>query len=503
MIFNGEKERRSVHEEFDYVIVGSGAAGATAARVLADTGLKVAVVEEGPYVETKDFGNKVFPAFRKMFRNMGATVAQGRAFIPVIQGSVLGGSTTINSAIVWRIPEDVWAPWKTDFGLGDALPLDKLHEHWTQIEKELTIHPVDEGVWGHHNRYMHVAKQKLGISAHIIQRGDTGCKGSGRCLQGCPHGAKQSMLVSYLPYAEQNGAAIFTSARVDKIELTGGRAVAVHGQFHVPTYKRNIAPFTLRARKGVIVAASAIQTPGLLRKSGVRSAHLGRHFMGHPGSPLMGLWENDVNMWFGATQGYDADEHRKDGRFKIETISLPPEVAFARMPGVGSRWLETMAETSRGAVWAVQLRAYAEGTVGGDSFLGTDIKYDLENRDMENLRRGLKFTAEMMFAAGAKEVVLGIYGMPERIKSADELGVFDRAPLDPAAYSWIVSHLFGTARMSVRPADGVVGTNFAVHGTENLYVVDSSVFPTNMGVNPQHAIMGVAMHAAKQLAAKS
>jgi choline dehydrogenase-like flavoprotein len=62
--------------------------------------------------------------------------------------------------------------------------------------------------------------------------------------------------------------------------------------------------------------------------------------------------------------------------------------------------------------------------------------------------------------------------------------------------------MFGTARMGVTPKHGVVDTDFTVHGTENLYVVDSSVFPTNTGVNPQHPIMGIAMHAAKRLAEK-
>jgi choline dehydrogenase-like flavoprotein len=54
--------------------------------------------------------------------------------------------------------------------------------------------------------------------------------------------------------------------------------------------------------------------------------------------------------------------------------------------------------------------------------------------------------------------------------------------------------------MSVRPAMGVVGTDFAVHGTRGCYVIDSSIFPTNLGVNPQHTIMAVAMHAARHIA---
>ena len=64
----------------------------------------------------------------------------------------------------------------------------------------------------------------------------------------------------------------------------------------------------------------------------------------------------------------------------------------------------------------------------------------------------------------------------------------------------MLTHLFGTARMSVRPSEGVVGTDFTVHGTRGFYVIDSSIFPTNLGVNPQNPIMGIAMHAAKQMA---
>ena len=71
---------------------------------------------------------------------------------------------------------------------------------------------------------------------------------------------------------------------------------------------------------------------------------------------------------------------------------------------------------------------------------------------------------------------------------------------DPRCYSWILSHLFGTARMAARPSAGVVGHDFAVHGVSNLVVADSSVFPTNLGVNPQHAIMAVSRLCAERLA---
>jgi choline dehydrogenase-like flavoprotein len=497
MIFDGEKERRALDETFDYVIVGSGAAGATAARVLADTGAQIAVVEEGPAVTTAEFSDRVFPTFRRMMRGMGAQVSRGRASMPVIQGSCLGGTTVVNSAIVWRIPDDVWEPWKTEYGIGNALPLDALHQHWDQIERELSVRPVATETWGENNRLLEVAANRLGVSATPIRRNEIGCRGSARCSLGCPHGAKQSMLVTYLPYASERGAILFTSARVDKVIIDKDRAVGVTGYFHMPQYQRNIAPFTLRARKGIIIAASAIQTPLLLAKSSVRSPHLGEHFQAHPGVALAGIFDHKVNMWFGATQGYESDHHRSD-RFKIETLSMPPELMFARLKGIGREWVDAMAQVGNMAFWAVALRADSHGSVH-PRFFGTDIRFDLTPQDMINLRKGLRFTAELLFGAGAREIITGIHGMPERLTNPDQARLLETGPDDPACYLFALTHLFGTARMSVRPSEGVVGTDFCVHGTKGFYVIDSSIFPTNLGVNPQHPIMGVAMHAAKQI----
>lgn len=479
---------------FDYVIVGSGAAGATAARVLSDTGRSVCVLEEGPAVDTKDFGDTLYPAFKALFRDMNAQAARGRAFIPVIQGRCLGGSTVVNSAIVWRLPEDVWRPWRDIHGLGEALPLSELHKRWDIIEKELSIAETPREVLGEFNRLMGEGARRLGVFAAPTRRNVKDCRGSARCLTGCPYAAKQSMLASYLPYAEKKGATLVTGAPAERILFEDDRAVAVTGRFACPGRPR----FTVRAKKAVLVAASAIQTPMLLARSGVRSTHLGEHFQGHPGCALVGLFDKPVLMWRGATQGFDADEHRRLGRFKIETISLPPEMAFARLPGVGRHWLGRIAQAGHAAIWAVQMRAWAEGTVR-ERFFGADIRFDLTERDMVQLRRGLRFTAELFFAAGAREVLPGVHGLPESL-TPGEAWRLETGPADPRCYSMILSHLFGTARMSRRACDGVVGTDFGVHGAKGVYVIDSSVFPTNTGVNPQHTIMGAAWLAAERVA---
>jgi choline dehydrogenase-like flavoprotein len=107
----------------------------------------------------------------------------------------------------------------------------------------------------------------------------------------------------------------------------------------------------------------------------------------------------------------------------------------------------------------------------------------------------------MMFEAGAREVWPGIFGLPTVLGSVDDVRLIEEAPLDSRAYSFIATHLFGAARMGKDARTSVVGPDFATHAVRGLYVVDSSVFPTNLGVNPQHSIMALSRLAAARIAA--
>jgi choline dehydrogenase-like flavoprotein len=105
----------------------------------------------------------------------------------------------------------------------------------------------------------------------------------------------------------------------------------------------------------------------------------------------------------------------------------------------------------------------------------------------------------MMFAAGAREIWPNVLGVPT-LRSPDDLRHWDDASLNPQAYGMISSHLFGTARMGPDPRGSVVGLDFQVHGVRGLYVLDSSIFPTTIGVNPQHTIMAVSRLGAQRIA---
>jgi choline dehydrogenase-like flavoprotein len=93
----------------------------------------------------------------------------------------------------------------------------------------------------------------------------------------------------------------------------------------------------------------------------------------------------------------------------------------------------------------------------------------------------------------------GVHGLPERIHSIDEADKIFDLPDDPRRFHTIAAHLFGTAVLGKDPASSVVGEDCQAHDVRGLYVTDSSVFPTNMGVNPQHSISAVSWLIAERI----
>jgi choline dehydrogenase-like flavoprotein len=504
-VVDGRALARDVEESFDYVVVGSGAGGAVAAHTLAKAGFSVALVEEGPWVRTRDFGESVYDAFRHMYRDAGTQVCEGRSYIPLIQGRCVGGSTVMNSAIAHRTPEDVLAEWHDRFGLREHITADALAPHFDALEHELNVHAVNDDVLGENNRLFLDEASAEGLPARKMHRYEKGCRGSGRCVTGCPNGAKQGMNVSYVPWALTLGARIFCSCRVDRVLVEDGRATGVlahttNDEGDEEGEARPTRSVRLHARRGVLVAASTIQTPNILRRSGLRARALGEHFQCHPGYGLGGVFDAPVEMSFGATQGAECTHLRKTERIKLETIAMAPELAAVRIPGIGRELMRNFGVFSNLAVWAVVVRAEAEGTVR-PGWGGRDkVKLNLTAADVQRFRKGTAMLARMMFEAGAREVWPGIYGLPSVIRSIDEVRLIDEAPLDSRFWSFITTHLFGAARMGVDPRTSVVGPDFQTHEAKGLYVVDSSVFPTNLGVNPQHSIMGMSRLAATRIA---
>ncbi|HJL18836.1 MAG TPA: GMC family oxidoreductase [Sandaracinaceae bacterium LLY-WYZ-13_1] len=485
--------RPRIEDEADFVVVGTGAGGATAARVLAASGASVVMLEEGPRLRPEDRPRELLEAMRLGVRDMCMQATEGRVPMPLLQGRAVGGSTAINSGIVWRLPADVRRDWVERFGLGAWV--DRLDDVFATLEDELSVAPTDPAVRGGNNALMARAADALGLPGRVIRRNVDGCRGAARCLQGCPHGARQSMDVSYVPRALADGARLHTGCRAERANLRRGRAVGVEGVV-VDDERRSLGRFSVRARRGVILSAGVLHTPILLMKSGVRHRALGRRFQCHPGVAMVGRFDEPVRMGFGASQGYEVP--LRDRGYKLEALALPPEMLAARIPGAGAAWQERIADLGRYAQWCGQVRMRAHGRVTR-RFGRPAVRYEPLGEDLAKAQEVVVLLGRMMFAAGATEIYPGVAGFDEIVTDPKRLDVLEQATLRRADLHLVASHLFGTAGASADPA-GVVDETLRVRGVEGLHVMDASALPTNLGVNPQHTIMAVVWQAAARLA---
>jgi choline dehydrogenase-like flavoprotein len=430
----------------------------------------------------------------QLYRDLGASLMLGNAPMPYVQARVLGGTSVVNGAISWRLPRDVWQAWRDhEPGLDEALPWSALAAITDEVERDLGIAPTDPSVAGPHNLLLARGADALGLEHRPIARNVRGCRGLGRCLQGCPEGNKQSMDRSYLVDAAAAGAALYSGMRVERVLHAKGRATGV--------LARSVggAQVHVHARRAVALAASAIHTPLLLRKSGLRRGPVGDGFQCHPGVSVAGRFREPVRMWTGATQGHEVIGLRGEG-LKFEALGYDMALVAMRCKGVGRALADEIADLPHALQWGAAVRAEARGTVR-PGLVRPRVRLSLTRRDISRLKKGVRVLGEMLLAAGAEWVAPGVHGWHERVTDRAVMARFeDEAPDDPRAYTMAATHLFSTCRMSADPRRGVVRLDGRHHHVEGLYVVDSSVFPSNTGVNPQTSILAVATHLARRLA---
>jgi choline dehydrogenase-like flavoprotein len=483
-------KREQGEREADVIVVGTGAGGATVARGLALAGIHVLLVEEGPDLRHRPTEPNALGAMTARFRDFGATVATGGgAVIPLIQGVLVGGSTAINSAIWWRLPEHVYGEWiAQDPKLRDALSYRVIDDAAAAMERAASVRPVEAQVQGQNNLLLEKATAALGVEGHVIRRAESGCQGSGRCMFGCKERRRQGMDVSFIPDALAAGAELAADTVVSRVRIRAGRAEGVD-------VLSNKKPSFIRARRGVVLAAGALHTPHLLARSGIAGA-VGARFTAHPGFSVGGFFDTPVRPGAGATQGYEST-HLGSLGMKVEALGLPRALAAARLPGAGGLMRSLVDDLDHLAVWGCLLRPSRHGRVKAGIFGGPAASIPLYRNDLDRALVGVKHLVDLMFAAGARRVLPGIAGAPKVIERPSMLDAV--RSISPRQLSWVATHLFGGAVLGTDASQAVVGPDFAVHGIRGLFVADASVIPTSLGVNPQGTIMSLAHVAAGRI----
>jgi choline dehydrogenase-like flavoprotein len=480
-------------EECDVAIVGSGAGGAVTAAILAEAGLEVVVLEAGPYMNRHTYPDEPLAALSALYRDGGLTIAEGRPAIPTPVGRAVGGTTVINSGTCFRAPEPVLAGWRAEYGIEWAADLDREYE---AAEKMLRVRPVDPERMGRNGQLLREGAEALGVRHQPLQRNAGACFQCSSCPAGCRLDAKQAMHVSYLPRAVAAGARVRAQVEARRLAFEGGRATAIDCLARANGGAR---PFKLRARRGVILAGGAFGTPELLLRSGFRSTsgQLGRNLRIHPACWVGARFAEEVRGWDGVMQSYAVSEWEDRG-ILLEATFTPLAFGAQWLPGTGVEHAERVLAYDHIASTGVHLSDRSAGRVGlaGDGSLR--ITYRLTDDDGARLVFGIARAAELLYAAGAREV----YPQIARISTIPRARVADLEASPPPAGSLRLEafHPMGTARIHADPAAGVVGSDGAVHGAEALYVADGSLLPSSIGVNPMMTIIAMASRIAHQLA---
>ena len=513
-------QRYGERDVVDYVIVGVGSAGGVLLQRLARAGFRVVGLEAGPFWDTeRDWVSDEAGSHQLYWEDPRVTGGTDPLALGANNsGKGVGGGSVHWAAFTPRLhPSDFHIHALDGVGVDWPIAYDDLLPYYEQLELEMPVSGPAYYPWGHPHGYPYGPHPMGGVGNALIRgcsaleipvsvggpvailsgsHGDRPhCIYRGFCIQGCKVGAKASTLVTHVPDALKNGAEIRDRSMASRIEL--GKDGRVTG---VRYFDRACNEHFVRAR-AVIVAGYAIETPRLLLNSACSgfadglansSGTVGRYLMAQAGNVVLGRFDELVRMYKAppahalTEEFYETDSRNDFARgFAIQTVG-PLPLAFAKqMAAAKKAWgwglRREMMDYNHWASFGLlgEILPWADNRVTlaeeKDRF-GIPIahvSFNLHDNDRKLIAAAKTKTMEVMWAAGATEVV------------------------QEARYA----HLVGGARMGNDPATSVVDRFGRTHDVPNLFVCDGSIMPTQGSANPGLTIQSLAARTADYLVA--
>jgi choline dehydrogenase-like flavoprotein len=513
----------------DVLIIGSGAAGGVLAATLAEqTKKKIVVVEKGGWFGGESFDQREWD-MRVLYAEDGRrTTADGA--MAVRGGECVGGGTTVNYALCFNPIESIWNGWRRDVGLtgfsfdehandygvtGLNIP-SALHEVRTRIN----VHRAEDDEVNDNNRALERGCTALSIPSKHFELNMRGCVRSGFCGEGCNYGAKQGTLVTYMEDAIARGVQLIHHCDIERIVFEKKRgamtAVAVNGRVRRTrglSKPNSVAAGRIEIEaKLIIVAAGAVSTPALLQRSHHPDPHrrIGRGLVTHPSLPVIGIMDHALTNYRGIPGTIYSDAYATSHRIYFETLFGQPVYGSVVIPGIGAEHFDVLRALPRLIGFGAMLLDEVDDNnrVEWNEADGKPrIHYQLSDGDRVRLRFAAQRAVEVMFAAGARSVLLPsserVGPLPRpKFTTAAEAAYCSDLRFEPHRTTLTSAHAQSTTKMGEDERRTTTNSRGESRAIRNLLICDSSSFPTSCGANPMLSIMTMARYQGRRIAAE-
>ncbi|TCM21397.1 choline dehydrogenase-like flavoprotein [Novosphingobium sp. PhB165] len=473
-------------EAADVLVIGSGPGGAVSAAQLARAGHAVLMLEEGAHVPLAEVAHFSREEMLSKYRNGGVSVAMGGSKLAWVEGRCVGGGSEINRGLYHRTPDYVLDDWRRRFAVND-LDLAGMTPHFEACEQVALVEYV-AGRPSEMSQMLHRGATANGW--HSIEtprlfhyRGDGAGNGTGE---------RQSMSATFVPSFLAAGGRLSPSTRIERLHRAGSLWIAEGSRTDADGVRRRVS---FRAPV-VIVACGAVQTPALLRRSGV-TRNVGNSLRFHPMVKVVAEFDHDVNRAGDCDPVHQIKEF--EPRFGMGCSISNPAMLGMALAGRTDAW-DLIAER-----WRTMGIYYVQSGVGTASvrnlpgFRDPLVRIRFAPDDLRVLAEGLARLAQALFAAGALRVHPCIAGYPT-LNSAAEIAELPEvlAASDGALTS---VHVFSSCPMGEDESLCAADSFGKVHGTEGLYIGDASLLCTPTMVNPQGTVMAIAHRNAQAMMA--
>ncbi|KAK9120316.1 hypothetical protein Syun_017933 [Stephania yunnanensis] len=296
---SNDQQKSSIIISCDVVVVGSGSGGGVAAGILAKAGYKVLVLEKGDYFARSALSLLEGPTMDQMYEGSGfmATADLG---VMILAGSTVGGGSTVNWSASIKTPKHVRKEWCEEEEL-ELFGSGMYEEAMEAVCDRMGVQSeaVEEGL---NNCVLRRGCVELGYPVTNIPRNAPADHYCGWCCFGCKDGRKQGTAETWLVDAVDSGNALILpnckalkvlySQRSNKKREAIGVVFEHEVENKKKKKKKKKQSYVVKSRV-TVVAAGALETPALLRRSGLRNPNIGKHLRLHPVAMAWGYFPEE------------------------------------------------------------------------------------------------------------------------------------------------------------------------------------------------------------------